>query len=78
MKMMVNRQHTRLMLEKDGRCDGDACNGNREGFALVSDGTGGSGTATGRESLDNFILSWDASLYALWIGSCMVLTDVVF
>jgi hypothetical protein len=29
-------------------------------------------------SLDNFILSWAASLYAVWIGSRMVLTDVVF
>jgi hypothetical protein len=30
-------------------------------------------------NLDNFLLfSWAASLYALWIGSHMVLTDVVF
>jgi hypothetical protein len=33
---------------------------------------------TGLSSLDNFVPSWAASLYAVWIGSHMVLTDVVF
>jgi hypothetical protein len=33
---------------------------------------------TNATSRVNFYLSWAASLYVLWIGSHMVLTDVVF
>ena len=33
---------------------------------------------TNATSRVNFKPSWAASLYALWIGSCMVMTDVVF